>query len=61
MLPGLKDIKIKSVKRVYGYFYPYVSRFRSKLILALLSGFGIMAMDLLKPWPIKTYIRRYTV
>jgi len=53
LFPTAKGIRVGAVRRVYGYFYPYIVRFRGKLGLALLSGFGLMAMDLLRPWPIK--------
>jgi ABC-type multidrug transport system fused ATPase/permease subunit len=53
MVSILKNISVGSVKRIYKYFYPYVIKFRGRLGLALLSGLGVMAMDLLKPWPLK--------
>ncbi len=53
MFPTLKGIEFKAVGRIYGYFYEYIVRFRGKLGMALLSGFGLMAMDILRPWPIK--------
>jgi ATP-binding cassette subfamily B protein len=52
-LPGSREIRPGAVKRVYRYFSQYLTRFRGKLGLALLSGVGVTLMDLARPWPMK--------
>lgn len=53
VLPIIRGIDPDAAKRVYRNFFPYVTRFKKQLLLALGSGVVVMAMDLLKPWPLK--------
>ncbi len=49
----ISDLRPAKLVRAWKYFYPYVRPSRAWLAGALACGLGAVAMQLLRPWPIK--------
>lgn len=48
-----RHIKPRSIRRIFRHFGPHLRPYGSKIVLAALFTVGTMAMELLRPWPLK--------
>src|SRR5258706_2243104 len=50
--------RLNLVVRLYRTFFPYLKPYWPQIVLALLSILGVVAMDLVEPWPLKLVFDR---